>query len=147
MDQDTLLCTEHTYGFKGLVWLYLYHKLAAEVVCQVGGVGTEADTNHKRGVIYKSSGNGGQSRVERGTFDLRSLVMAHFCRYDSAGWIADIPVMLMKQSERRCRTYKRNKIVAPTTLRKGKHTILNRTALCPKNLAECTWLTGKGCLH
>lgn len=37
MDQDSLLRTEHTYGFKGLVWLYLYHKLAAEVVWQVGG--------------------------------------------------------------------------------------------------------------
>lgn len=37
MDRDTPLRTEHTYGFNGLVWLYLYHKLAAEVVCQVGG--------------------------------------------------------------------------------------------------------------
>lgn len=87
MDRDTLLRTEHTYGFNGLVWLYLSHKLAAEVVCQVGGGGTEADIHHKRGVIYKSSGNGGQSRVERGTFDLGSLFcILHFCRYDSAGW-------------------------------------------------------------
>lgn len=53
MDQDSLLRTEHTYGFKGLVWLYLYHKLAAEVVCQVGG-GALKQTPATKGESYIS---------------------------------------------------------------------------------------------